>query len=174
MTCECVNMHRFLNIFHIFLLNICANNIAATSCWSEKLHSAFSSFESREIQYFSFPAFDLQMREESSWEIHFGVDWKPVPTFVIAAYTEVISIYPSVCSTDQILPKYAIFVGWVTSALYKYAKITWHRDTCYTSINSRNWPLNFQISPEEKFCDQECSRGAVGWCRNSRLYSNSL
>jgi len=31
-------MHRFWNFFHNFLLNICTNNFAARSCWSEKLH----------------------------------------------------------------------------------------------------------------------------------------
>ena len=42
---KCFKMHRFKNLFRIRLLNIRANNFAAGSCRSQKLHSTVLSIE---------------------------------------------------------------------------------------------------------------------------------
>jgi len=42
---NCVHMHNFWKLFDVYLLDICKNNFAAASCWSEKLHSRDLSCE---------------------------------------------------------------------------------------------------------------------------------
>ena len=49
-----VIMHRFRKIFHWCLPDICANNFASESFWSEELHPRVLSFESGKTHFFAF------------------------------------------------------------------------------------------------------------------------
>ena len=83
-----VIMHRFRKFFHWCLPDICANNFASESYWSEELHPRVLSFESGKTHFSRFfHVFDPPNGGKgSSWGADFGVVGKPIPTFLIAVH----------------------------------------------------------------------------------------
>ena len=81
-------MHRFWKFFHWCLPDICANNFAAGSFRSEKLHSRLLSFETGKTHFSRFfHVSDPPIGGKgSSWGADFGVVGKPIPTFLIAVH----------------------------------------------------------------------------------------
>jgi len=83
----CVSIYALISkMFHICLLNKCANNFAAESCWLEKniTDSPHTfSISKRDTQFFAPLKFSTpKWGKVSSWGPNFGGGARPTPTFL--------------------------------------------------------------------------------------------
>ena len=88
-----VTTHRIGTFIHKYIPDICANNFAAGSYWSEEVYSRLLPFENGKLHFrITCHVLTPKLEEGSSWRVHFGVVWKSIPTFPIAVnwgYTDI-------------------------------------------------------------------------------------
>jgi len=82
-----LNMRQFQIFVHICLLNICTNNFANRSCWSEELHNSVLAFVSHSGKYNVSQYFHVvETRVRLKIGANFDVAGKPRPAFLITIH----------------------------------------------------------------------------------------